>query len=87
MTNIVTPTVLGIAIGTLVDDQLAYDATREEFSDYISYYCMILLRLIRMMIAPLVLRSGRGGGRRGAAHPMPLAAIRMNLLSDGLIVL
>jgi Na+/H+-dicarboxylate symporter len=53
-TYIVIAMVLGIAVGGLVNEQIAAPATHKVFAGYVSIGSMIFLRLIKMIIAPLV---------------------------------
>jgi Na+/H+-dicarboxylate symporter len=53
-TYIVIAMVLGIAVGGLVNEQIAAPATHKIFASYVSIGSMIFLRLIKMIIAPLV---------------------------------
>jgi Na+/H+-dicarboxylate symporter len=53
-TYIVIAMVLGIAVGGLVNEQIAAPATHKVFASYVSIGSMVFLRLIKMIIAPLV---------------------------------
>jgi Na+/H+-dicarboxylate symporter len=53
-TYILIAMVLGIAVGGLVNEQIAAPATHKVFAGYVSIGSMIFLRLIKMIIAPLV---------------------------------
>jgi Na+/H+-dicarboxylate symporter len=53
-TYILIAMVLGIAVGGLVNEQIAAPATHKVFAGYVSIGSMVFLRLIKMIIAPLV---------------------------------
>ena len=53
-TYILIAMVLGIAVGGLVNEQIAAPATHKVFASYVSIGSMVFLRLIKMIIAPLV---------------------------------